>query len=139
MHIDKNYYPPADFNRLEPLEKRKLYLNQEAVRGVTEVTSEQVPGNVRIDASDTDVSSLATVVTGMQRDFGALAKASAGNVRAIHALAKAMANAGGHSDGLPADLFGSESADEVVTPQKLSGNSGNAALARQSGGLLRRN
>ena len=43
VHITKSYYPQAEFNLLEPLEKRKLFLSQKAVHNMKEVATALVP------------------------------------------------------------------------------------------------
>ena len=79
-HIDKCYYPQKEFRMLEPLERRKLDINREgstkvAADGTTAGTT-AVPDNVSLVSQETEISSIAPVVTGMQKNVAALIKAN---------------------------------------------------------------
>ena len=79
---------------LEPLERRKLDINREgstkvAAVGTTAGTT-AVPGNVSLISQETEISSIASVVTGMQKNVAALIKANNNSMRAISRLTRAV-------------------------------------------------
>ena len=71
---------------LEPLERRKLDINREGAANVSDVATgtgtAAVPGNVSLISQETDISSIASVVTGMQKNVAALIKANNNSMRA---------------------------------------------------------
>ena len=135
--IDKIYYPQKESRMLEPLERRKLDINRGGAANVSAVATAtgttSVPGNVSLVSQETDVSSIASVVTGMQKNVAALIKAN-NNMRAISRLARAVKDYQEPEGSVTSeDLFGSDFDDEAgvrIKPKKARKDSDNPALAR---------
>ena len=72
--IDKSYYPQKKFRMLEPLERRKFDVSSEGGDAVSAVGAVLVAGNLSVVSQETAVSSIATVVTGMQNNVNVLIK-----------------------------------------------------------------
>ena len=145
-HIDKCYYPQKEFRMLEPLERRKLDINCEgSAKKVSAVGTTAgppaVPGNVRLISQETNISSIASVVTGMQKNVAVLIKSNNNSMRAISRLTRAVQGYEEPDDSATSeDLFGSDYDDEAhvrIRPKRVRKNINNPALARQKGNLDR--
>ena len=130
---------------LEPLERRKLNINREgstkvAAIGTTAGTT-AVSGNASLVSQETEISSIASVVTGMQKNVAVLIKANNNIMRAISRLTRAVQDYEEPDGSLTSeDLLGSSFDDEVDVHNRLKGakkNANNPALARQKGNLGR--
>ena len=145
-HIDKSYYPQKEFRMLESLERRKLDINCEgSAKKVSAVGTTAgppaVPGNVRLISQETNISSIASVVTGMQKNVAVLIKSNNNSMRAISRLTRAVQGYEEPDDSATSeDLFGSDYDDEAhvrIRPKRVRKNINNPALARQKGNLDR--
>ena len=130
---------------LEPLERRKLDINREGSANVSAVATAAgtaaVPGNVSLVSQETGVSSIASVVTEMQKNVAALIKANNNSMRAISRLTRVVKDYQDHEDSVTSEtLLGSDFDDDVdicIKPKTARKNSNNPALARQKGNLGR--
>ena len=122
---------------LEPLERRKLDINREgstkvAAVGTTAGTT-AVPGNVSLVSQETDISSIASTMTGTQKNVAALIKANNNSMRAISRLTRVVKDYQNPEDSVTSEsLLGSDVDDDVdilIKPKKARKNSNNPALA----------
>ena len=82
-HITKIQYDQEEFNKLEPLERRRLVLDQGK-------PSKSLPRAVSVVTQGTEISSIATTVTGMASTVSNLVKLSNANARAVAEMTQAF-------------------------------------------------
>ena len=115
-HINENWYPSNRHLELEPLERRMLFINQQAQKAAEGGRPVQSVSAVSVD--DSTISQLTTAVTSMTGTLEALANLSAKHackIKQIRAI---------QQDDTTEDLFESSSNEEEQT------NRNNPALAR---------
>ena len=115
-HINETWYPNNRYLELEPLERRMLFMNQQAQKAAEGGRPVQSVSAVSVD--DSTISQLTTAVTSMTGTLEALAKLSAKHSRNIKHICAIQ------QDDEEEDLFASSSSEEEVT------NANNPALAR---------
>ena len=98
-----------------------------------------VPRAVSVTSQATDVSSLATAVTGINKSVASLIKANNANMRAVAQLSQALHD-GDDDSSEDSDVFGSDYEGDIRVKPKRSKkrNKNNAALVCQKPGKVRR-
>ena len=118
VHIKDCYYPNSRYVELEPLERRMLFLNQQAQKATEAGRPLQTVSTVSLD--DSTISQLTTAVTSMTGTLEALQKMSAKHGRAIQQVRAIQ------DDNDEEDLF----ADDDTSVEEEFTNATNPALAR---------
>ena len=120
-HVQNKWYPPEQYKDLEPLERRKLFLDLKA-HGATKPPVQSVNAVSVRGSTVSEISTLATAVGTLQSSVDMLVEASAKQNRRIAKIKKLQED----HDIFPDSDDDSSSDDELVTKASQS------ALARGS-------
>ena len=118
---------------MEPLEKRTVYLNKEATKTTR---GGGIPRAVSAVLTDDTVSTLATVVTGMQKNMVVLTNMDMAAQKSIAEMKSYFEGGEEDSSSEESDLFDENhdaNGNRIRPKERKGGNRHNVALMRQGG------
>ena len=144
-HITKMYYPEVEWKKLEPLERRKVFLNRMDAGSEKSGQTQPVPANVSVTSASnaSSISSLESSVDKLTKTVKVLIDVHNDKMREISNLKRAADKAAlyeGLSESDNSSIFDDQSYDDNNIRIRLKANRpkkrsqrDNPALARQSG------
>ena len=144
-HITKMYYPEVEWKKLEPLERRKVFLNRMDAGSDKSGQTQPVPANVSVTSASnaSSISSLESSVDKLNKTVKVLIDVHNDKMREISNLKRAADKAGlyrGLSESDDSSIFDDNSCSEDNIRLRLKANRPkkrsqreHPALARQSG------
>ena len=144
IYVTKMYYPEVEWKALEPLERRKVFLNRMNTKGVGGKSdqTQPVPANMSVtSASNTStISSIESAVSKFSKTVKVLVDCHNDKMRKISNLKRVADKAGLYenlSESEASDLFGDSSYDGDLRVRlkanKAKSQRDHPALGRQSG------
>ena len=121
VHINKTWYPSSDYDEMEPLERRMLFINQSVEKGHGKGGGSPVSSFAAVSVDEIQMSAMTATLSGMSENISGLLNASEKHQRKIERIRVKRREE---------NLFSSSSSSS--SDDKIRSNQGNHALARNS-------